>query len=154
MRIDIPGRDALNIDHVVLDFNGTIAVDGAIVPALEERLVRLAELVKVHVLTADTYGTVRKQCASYPVQVSVFPSDNAAESKREIVASLEGGVCCFGNGYNDRLMFDEDELSVCIVEREGACAALFNCADVVVTHAEDAFDLLLNPKRLIATLRG
>ena len=26
--IEIPGREPLRIDHVVLDYNGTVAVDG------------------------------------------------------------------------------------------------------------------------------
>ena len=154
VRIDIPGRGVLALDYAALDFNGTIAVDGVIAPAVAERLERLTQLMEVHVLTADTFGTVRDQCAPFDVKVDVFPSGNAAESKRAIVAALPGGVCCFGNGYNDRLMFDEAALSICIVEREGASAALFTCADVIVTRSEDAFDLLLDPQRLIATLRG
>lgn len=154
MIIDIPGWAKLDIQYVVLDYNGTIAVDGLLIPELAERLERLTQLVEVHVLTADTFGTVREQCAPFDVQVDVFPSDNAADSKREVVTSLPGGVCCFGNGFNDRLMFQEADLAVAIMEREGACVTSINCADVLVSHAEDAFDLLLNPKRLVATLRG
>ncbi len=154
MRIDIPGRDSLNIEFAALDFNGTIAVDGILIPTLAERIEQLSKLVEVHILTADTFGTVREQCAPFDVRIDVFDSSDAAARKRDIVSALSGNVCCFGNGYNDRLMFEHAALTVCIAEREGACTALLRCADIMVTRAEDAFDLLLRPKRLIATLRG
>ncbi|ACV23534.1 Soluble P-type ATPase [Slackia heliotrinireducens] len=154
MRIDIPGWATVDIEYVICDYNGTIAVDGMLIPELAPRLERLAQLVEVHVLTADTFGTVREQCAPFDVQVDVFPSDHAALSKQQVAASLPGGVCCLGNGFNDRLMFQEADLAIAIMEHEGASVVSLNCADVVVSRAADAFDLLLNPKRLIATLRG
>lgn len=154
MRIDVPGWGVVSFESVALDYNGTIAVDGIIPESVVPRLIRLTQLADVHVLTADTFGTVREQCAPFDVRVDVFPSDNAAVSKRDIVTSLQGGVCCFGNGFNDRLMFEEAVLSVGIIGREGLNTALTSCADVLVTDPADAFDLLLEPKRLIATLRG
>lgn len=154
MEIAIPGRDTIIFDHLVLDFNGTIARDGKLIPELVTRLQHLAQQVHIHVLTADTFGTVREQCAGLHVSVETFPSSNAAESKLAIVQDLQGGACCFGNGFNDRLMFQVANLAVGIVEQEGISTALFPCADVVVTRAEDAFDLLLKPQRLVATLRG
>jgi soluble P-type ATPase len=40
-----------------------------------------------------------------------------------------------------------------VIGREGTAAALLGAADVVVTRIEDALDLLLDPRRLVATLR-
>ncbi len=43
IRIDVPGREIIEIEHVVLDYNGTIAFDGQIIEgaahkgALQER---------------------------------------------------------------------------------------------------------------------
>ena len=51
-------------------------------------------------------------------------------------------------------MFGEAALSIAIMGKEGACGKLLTCADVVVTNALDAFDLLLRTDRLRATLRG
>ena len=62
LHIEIPGRAPMDIANVVFDYNGTIAVDGAVLPELRERLEALLKLVPVYVLTADTYGTVRAQC--------------------------------------------------------------------------------------------
>ena len=53
--IEIPGRKPLRINHVVLDYNGTAAVDGMLLKGVKERIARLKELAHVYVLTADTY---------------------------------------------------------------------------------------------------
>ena len=41
MIIEIPGYKTLDLDYLVLDYNGTIAVDGLIPPAIKERLLLL-----------------------------------------------------------------------------------------------------------------
>lgn len=155
IRIEIPGREPLVIEHVVLDYNGTIAEDGALLTEAAERIKELRACVKVHVLTADTYGTVTAQCADVVDSIETFPGDAAAKSKAEIVKKLGGETCaCFGNGLNDILMFDAAALSVAVLLKEGMCAALLPHADVMVKHIADGLDLLLKPDRLRATLRG
>lgn len=154
IQIEIPGRGLLTIRHIVLDYNGTIAEDGVLIEGVEERLVELKTKAGIHVLTADTYGTVRQQCSHMGVSVETFPRAGAAECKREIVEGLGGGVVCIGNGFNDVLMFDAALLSVGVMEREGTFAGIFAHADVVTRSIVDALDLFLKPDRLRATLRS
>lgn len=154
LTIEIPGRETLEVSHVVLDYNGTVAVDGALLPGLAERIAALKESVTVTVLTADTYGTVRAQCDPLGIAVETFPRAGAAQCKEEIVRGLSGGAACVGNGFNDIQMFDAAALSIAVLEKEGLCAALLAHADVLVSSPLDALDLLLRPKRLCATLRS
>lgn len=155
LTIDIPGRGVLEVCHVVCDYNGTIATDGHLADGVAQRVQRLAEFAQVSVLTADTFGTVRAQCEGLPVNVRVFDRDDANVCKASIVRELGAAGCvCIGNGFNDIAMFGEATLSIAVIGGEGACAKLLTCADVVVTSPLDAFDLLLNPNRLRATLRG
>lgn len=154
LTIEIPGRETLEISHVVLDYNGTVAVDGALLPGLAERIAALKESVTVTVLTADTYGTVRAQCEPLGIAVETFPRAGAAQCKEEIVRGLSGGAACVGNGFNDIQMFDAAALGIAVLEKEGLCAALLAHADVLVSSPLDALDLLLRPKRLCATLRS
>lgn len=154
IHIEIPGRVPLNITSVVLDYNGTIAVDGKILPELRPRLQSLLELVQVYVLTADTYGTVCAQCEPLGLCVHTFPCEGAAACKEELVSSLGGGCVCFGNGFNDIQMFKKAELSVAILEGEGLCTALLPYADVLVRNAAEGLDLLLKHDRLRATMRS
>ena len=164
--IGIPGRERpYEIRAVAVDFNGTIARDGVLIDGVAERVRTLvAAGVEVHVLTADTYGTVEAQCAGLGVKVRPFAHAGAAVCKEEIVRGLAAaagcepgagsGICAIGNGFNDVQMFDAAELRICVLEAEGAYAGLFAHADVVVRDACDAFDLLLRPDRLRATLRN
>ena len=153
IHMEIPGREPLTLAHAVLDYNGTIAVDGLVLEELKPRLLRLRELVEVHVLTADTYGTVEAQCRPLGLAVHTFPRAGAAACKAGIVRDLSGGAACFGNGFNDIPMFDLAALAVAVLEGEGLCAALVSHAHVLAPTAAAALDLLLKPDRLRATLR-
>ncbi|MCR4955790.1 MAG: ATPase P, partial [Lachnospiraceae bacterium] len=98
IKVEIPGRDTIEIDCLVLDYNGTIANDGLLIDGVEERLTRLKQQVEIHVLTADTYGTAKEQCDHLGVILDTFPKANAADCKLDIVKGLGKGVMCIGNG--------------------------------------------------------
>ena len=81
---EIPGRGTIEIKNLVLDYNGTIAVDGRLIEGVAQRINKLAEKVDIYVLTADTYGTVKDECQVLKAEVMTFPRENAGKSKREI----------------------------------------------------------------------
>lgn len=155
MIIEIPGYKKLELKYLVLDYNGTIAVDGAIPLAVKERLRMLSKELEILVLTADTHGTAKKMCEGLPLKIMTFPSDVAMYEKQRIVRELGTEHCvAIGNGRNDILMCQEAELSIAIMGTEGACSKLISETDICVTSIVDALDLLILQKRLIATLRG
>ena len=153
LTIEIPGRPVLTLEHLVLDYNGTIAVDGKLLPDAKERIRALGEALRIHVLTADTYGTVKAECEPLGIEVQTFPKGSAAQFKAQFVRALAGGACAVGNGFNDINMFDEADLSIAVLEGEGMCAALLPHADVMVRSIAEGLDLLLKPDRLRADLR-
>lgn len=153
IEVQIPGRETLHIQHVALDYNGTIAFDGALLPGIGERIQALSKLVPVYVLTADTYGTVRAQCDGLGAEVKTFPRAQAALCKQEIVQGLGAHVACVGNGFNDIEMFDLAELAIAVMDGEGVSARLLPHADVLTRSGVEALDLLLRTDRLKATLR-
>lgn len=155
IEIDIPGLKKLCIKHLVLDFNGTIACDGMLLPGVEKSLRGLSEKLEIHVITADTFGTVKERVQGIPCRVTVIPKDNQAEAKHNYIEGLGTEfVAAVGNGLNDRLMLKHAELGVAVILQEGASAKTLSEADVVVTDVLCAFSLLTNPLRLTATLRG
>lgn len=155
MKFDIPGSGILTVEHVVMDFNGTIAVDGAMKETVKRRIVRLAGCCRVHVLTSDTQGTAAGELDGLPVTLRVYDTGSAGECKRLIVEGLGGVHCaCIGNGKNDMLMFGEAGLSIAVLESEGLYAPLLAAADLLVKSSEEALDLLLDEKRLISALRS
>jgi len=152
VEVAIPGRKRpLRIEHVVFDFNGTLAVEGRLVRGVATRLKALAALTKVTVMTADTFGTVRGALARLPVTVHVVRSGN---EKRRFVESLGGElVAAIGNGTNDMPMLRAAALGIVVIGEEGTFAEAVRAATVIARDINVAIDLLLRPKRLVATLR-
>ncbi|MCX7892303.1 MAG: hypothetical protein N2544_08060 [Burkholderiales bacterium] len=154
IRIAVPGFGALAIEHVVLDYNGTLAVDGTLLPGVAERIGRLARDVAVHVVTADTFGSARAELAALPCEVVVLAPAGQAEAKRAFVERLGAARCaCVGNGRNDRAMLAAAALGIAVLQAEGASGETLASADVVAPDIRAALDLLLVPQRLVATLR-
>jgi soluble P-type ATPase len=151
----VPGYEMFEVENVVFDFNGTLAVDGVLVNGVAEKIKALsARGVAIYVLTADTFGSAAQQCRDLPLKIRIFSSENIAEKKKQFVQEI-GPVATIavGNGRNDLAMFAESGLSICIMGREGCCAQSMNAADIIVNDPGDALDLLLKNDRIIATLR-
>jgi hypothetical protein len=58
LEVDIPSRGVLRLEHLVLDVNGTIALDGQLVPTAHKRLGRLSKKLDLWLVSADTQGTL------------------------------------------------------------------------------------------------
>jgi soluble P-type ATPase len=152
--IDIPGYRKLQLKHIVLDVNGTIACDGELIAGVKENLTALASQLQVHVLTADTFGNAHDSLEDMDCQLSILAPDAQDIGKLNYVKALGADhVVCVGNGRNDRLMLKEAALGIAVILQEGAAADTVAAADVVCTHIVSALELLQNPLRLTATLR-
>ncbi len=155
LSVTIPGWKTLQLSHLVLDYNGTIALDGRLIEGVKPRLTALAASLTIHILTADTFGSVREALVGLPCQLAVIPVERQAEAKLAYVAELGREACvCIGNGRNDRLMLKEAALGMAVVQAEGAAAEALLAADVVSCSILEALDLLCRPLRLTATLRS
>lgn len=152
--LDIPGMEKLLLKNMVLDFNGTIALDGNLIPGVQERLNSLAETLDIYILTADTFGTVATACANINGKVTVLKEYIGSVEKLNFVVSLGSReTAAIGNGANDVLMLEGAALGVAVTGPEGVSAKSVTSADVVVKDINEGLDLFLNPKRLVATLR-
>ncbi|MDA8109684.1 MAG: ATPase P [Betaproteobacteria bacterium] len=151
----IPGFGELRIEHLVLDYNGTLAVDGRLLAGVRTRLRALARELELHVLTADTFGSVRRVLRGMPCRIVVLGAQHQDRAKRDYVRRLGAARCaCIGNGRNDRLMLEAVRLGIAVLQAEGAAAQALVAADIVTPSILDALDLLRRPLRLTATLRS
>jgi P-type E1-E2 ATPase len=154
LEIVIPSRGVLRLEYLVLDVNGTIALDGQLIPGVSERLPRLGELMDVWLVSADTQGTLASLAASLMVQVRRLQPGGEAAQKAAFVEELgPGRVVAIGNGVNDVAMLRRAALGIAVMGGEGLAAACLGAADVIAPDIGTALDLLLWPRRLIATLR-
>ena len=154
IQVNIPGRGNLALQELVLDYNGTLALDGEMFESVKDSLLRLSPFLKIHILTADTYGTVERQCKGLPVQVKVLESmDHTTEKANYLLQFNTQEIIAIGNGTNDHLMLGRAHLGIAVIGFEGVATQTLLSADLVVNSIEDALGLLLEPQRLKATLR-
>lgn len=154
IEIRIPGGEPLRLEHLVLDFNGTLACDGSLIDGVMQALERLREHLTIHVVTADTFGKAHEAFSGTHVQVSVLPPQDQAEQKKTYVRNLGAdATVAVGNGRNDADMLQAAALGIAVIQEEGASMTTLTAADVVCPTISSALNLLTNPKRLIATLR-
>ncbi|WP_088226454.1 HAD family hydrolase [Desulfosporosinus sp. FKB] len=154
IELEIPGKGIVVLEVLVLDYNGTLALDGNMLESAREHLRHLAHLMDIHILTSDTFGTVKRQCQDLPVQVNVLTSSNHTREKADYLLNFNPDhVVAVGNGANDQLMLERAYLGIGVIGFEGACTSALLASDIIVKDIEDAFGLLLKPQRLKATLR-
>lgn len=154
LKIAIPGRVGYKFKYLVLDLNGTIALDGEIIDGVENRLRHLSSLLGISIVTADTRGTAQRLAVSLQGKIHKIDAGKEDAQKLALVEQLgKEAAICIGNGSNDATMLKESALGICILGREGASANAIMNSDLILSDINDALDLLLNPKRLVATLR-
>jgi len=155
LEMNIPGYTTLVLSHLVLDYNGTVACDGRLMAGVRERLEELSRSVSIHILTADTFGSVQKEMTGIPYEVVVIGKENQTQAKADYVRRLGlQKTVSVGNGRNDALMLKESVLGIAMIQEEGGAVETLLCADIVTRSILDALDLLLRPLRLTATLRS
>ena len=67
IEVAIPGDGMLRLSFLVLDYNGTLACNGILLDGVAERLIALSKNLSIHVVTADTFGTVEATLKSLPL---------------------------------------------------------------------------------------
>jgi soluble P-type ATPase len=152
IRVAIPERGIIELEHAVFDINGTLAIDGKPFPGVQDRLQSLAELLTLHALTAGTHGNMAEleQELGLPLRIIGF-----GDEKTRYVEQLgPESVVAFGNGMNDVGMLRAATLGIAVLSGEGVAIGALQAADILALGPVEAIDLLLNPKRLVATLRG
>lgn len=155
LTIIVPGFRSLQLRHLVLDYNGTIALDGELLPGISERLARLDAHLDIHLVTADTHGSAARQTAKLPCRLEIIGPEYQDLAKERFIDKLDPElVAAVGNGRNDLLMLQRAALGIAVIQAEGGSGMVAGSADVLCTSILDAFDLLLYPARLIATLRN
>jgi len=155
MELAIPGFGKLRLEHLVLDYNGTLALDGRPLPGVRTRLKRLARSLRIHVVTADTFGKARAGLGGVDCRLEILDKAGEDRAKAAYVRRLgPSRVACVGNGRNDRLMLRVAALGIAVVQAEGTSAEAVAAADLLVPSVVDALDLFLQPRRLTASLRS
>lgn len=153
--IDIPGFGDLEIEHLILDYNGTLALDGKLLPGVRKMITELSQDIEVHVVTADTLGQCEEELNDLPVTIHILSACPEDVAKLNYVKELGAEKCaCIGNGRNDKLMLSEAVLGIIVFGPECASIEASKAADLGAADINQALGLFTHPIRLLATLRN
>ena len=154
IELNIPGRGVIELEHLVCDVNGTLAIDGQLLDGMVRPLTSLRDRLRIHLLTADTHGrqqTIDRQLGFEALRIR---PGSEAQQKAEYVRGLGvAKVVAIGQGSNDTAMLREAALGICVLSSEGVSLEALLAADLVVPDIYAALELLEKPLRIVATLR-
>ncbi len=154
IELKIPGRGTLQIEHLVSDVNGTLAVDGILLEGLPRVLNSLRDRLNLHLLTADTHGRQERIDFQLGLKATRIRPGDEAQQKAEYVNRLGAErVLAIGQGANDAEMLKAAGLGVCVLSKEGTALATLMAADLVMPDIFSALELIEKPLRIVASLR-
>jgi P-type E1-E2 ATPase len=154
IELNIPGRDLIQLEHLVCDVNGTLAVDGSLIEGVGRSLRSLRDRFEVHLLTANTHGRQELIDRQLGLTATRLQAGDESTQKAAFVRQLGSQrVVAIGHGANDAGMLKEAVLGICVLSPEGTAVEALLSADLVVPDIQAALNLLEKPLRLVATLR-
>jgi P-type E1-E2 ATPase len=154
IELTIPGRGTIQLEHLVTDVNGTLALDGALQDGLARTLRGLRDRLNIHLLTADTHGRqaqIDKLLGWEAVRIQ--PGDEAEQKAGYIRRLGPERVVAVGQGANDAAMLKAAALGICVLSAEGTAVEALLAADLVTPDIYSALSLLERPLRIVASLR-
>jgi P-type E1-E2 ATPase len=152
--VPIPGWGELSVEYLMVDFNGTAAVDGRLKKEVKDAIEKVSRYIKVFIITADSYDSVDSELGPSGVTFIKVNKIGSGAEKAKVVRELgPEKVVAIGNGSNDAAMLKEAALGIAVMGDEGCSTAVLKEADLIVTDVVKAFGLIIHPERILATLR-
>jgi soluble P-type ATPase len=151
--IQRPRQEPLEVEFILLDFEGTFASDRRVHPKAKDKINLLSKRTKIYILTKGERELVEEVLKKVKAEVIYLKEGEASQRKLDLLRELGAAkTVAIGNGVDDVLMIEEAGLGICVIGKEGAAGEAIEKADVVVTNILDALDFLLKPLRQKATL--
>ena len=154
IELNIPGSGTIQLEHLVSDVNGTLAVDGVLLEGVQRSVGLLRDRLNIHLLTADTHQ--KQALIDFELglkAVRILPGNEAAQKAAFINQLGPEKVVAIGQGANDAQMLKLAAIGICVLSPEGSAVDAILAADLVVPDIRTAFELLEKPLRIVATLR-
>ncbi|MEM3587531.1 MAG: HAD hydrolase family protein [Candidatus Jordarchaeaceae archaeon] len=152
----IPGIGNIEIRNVVFDLNGTLSMSGNIASEVQEKIHQLSKKVEIFLLSSDTRGNLREIAEKLGVNWHRVSASSLSENvvKENFVEKLGAeNTIAVGNGKNDELMLKKAKIGIAVIGEEGASPSTILNADIIVTNPVHALELILDPQKIIATMR-
>ena len=147
------GMENLEIQFVLIDFEGTLAMDGRVHPKAKDKVNLLSKRATIYILTKRDRGKVEETLRKMKVEILYVTEGDSSQQKLNLLQRLGSHqTAVIGNGLDDVQIMEQAGLGMCVIGKEGSSAEAMAKADLVVTDVLDGLDFLLKPLRQRATL--
>jgi soluble P-type ATPase len=151
--IERPGRDPLEIESILLDFDGTLAIDRRVHPKVKDKINLLSKRTNIYVLTTQKKELIEERLRKVKAEIIYLAEGDSSRRKLDLLRQLGPTRCvAIGNGMDDAAIIEEAGIGICVINKEGSSGEAIKNADLVFADILDALDFLLKPLRQKATL--
>ena len=151
--IERPGQNNLEIEFILIDFEGTLASDRRVHPKAKDKINLLSKRAQIFILTKGEKEQVEERLRKVKAEITYLAEAGSSQQKLDLLRRLGATrTVAIGNGADDTLMIEEASLGIGIMSKEGAFSETMKKADLVFMNILDALDFLLKPLRQKTTL--
>jgi len=152
MKYNPVGVGEIELNTIILDLNGTLAVSGEIVEGCKERIQKLKELgYKIYLFTGDQRGNATLQASKLGIEVKIAKN---TEEKATLTNNLDvEKTVAIGNARIDIGTFTPSKLRIGVLQAEGIHCSILPYIDILTPTINNALDLLIDPNIFSATMR-
>lgn len=148
-----PGQEDLEIEFILIDFEGTLASDRRVHPKAKDKINLLAKRTQIYILTKGDKESVEESLKRVKATITYLKEGESSQQKLDLLHQLGSTrAVVIGNGEDDVPILEEAVLSISVLGREGTFSEAIQKADIVFINILDALDFLLKPLRQKATL--
>ncbi len=152
MKYNPVGVGEINLDTIILDLNGTLAVGGKIVDGVIPRIKKLQEYgYKIMLFTGDQRGTAPEQARDMDIDVVI--TKDTIEKSNAAKKYNPSTTVAIGNARIDIGTFENAKVRIATLQKEGIHAGILGHVDMIVPSINDALDLLIDVDAFNATMR-
>jgi len=151
--IERPGQGNLEIEFILIDFEGTLALDRRVHPKAKDKINLLSKRAKIYILTKEEKEHAEEVLKKVKAEIIYLTEGESSQKKLDLLRQLGANrTVAIGNGADDVPMIEEAGLGICVLGKEGTFSEAIKKADVVFMNILDTLDFLLKPLRQKATL--
>lgn len=148
-----PGQSLIEIEYILIDFEGTLATDRRVNPKAKDKINLLSKRTKIYIFVQTEKEIALKSLKNTKADIIFISEGQASQEKLNFIRQIKReNTVVIGNGKSDVEIIKESAISFCVMGKEGAFKDALINADIIVNDIIDALDFLLKPLRQKATL--
>ena len=153
MIYNIPKGEAIEINTIVLDLNGTLTVNGKLEDSTKDLIIQLQNKgFRLVLISGDIRGNAKT--IADELGMELYLGSTSDEKATQMQQFNKESTAAIGNARIDIGTFENAKLSIATLQAEGIHTEILHHVDIVVPSIDNALQLFLDKKSLEGTLRS